>query len=184
MKRSDQNQALKDLDALVELVSSDDFRDTMRHVIMRGRFSSGQRIHQKDELGATKPTHVDMTGTPAPSVGDPTGEEACWAEAPDPTGKTIMKMADSLSKWLAMAKWIQHLSSIDVVERAERTVPLCDACGDPILGAPRKGLDAKCAVRWSRYAKERADPSKVMFIAMVKHERDESMLQSSDTSDD
>ncbi len=176
MKRSEQNQALSDLDALIEMVSSDDFRDTMRTVIMRGRYSSGQRIHHKGELG-------DMDGTPPPAVGDPTGEDACWEESPDPTGKTIMKMADSLSKWLTMAKWIQNLASTDVVERAEKTVPICEACGDPILGKIRKGLDVKCAVRYSRYAKTQPDPSKVMFIAMVKREQDEAMLHLKETSD-
>ena len=173
MKRSEQNQALRDLDALVEMVSSDDFRDTMRHVIMRGRFSSGQRLQQKGELG-------EMAGTPAPAVGDPTGEEACWGEVPDPTGKTIMKMADSLNKWLSMAKWIQNLSSTDVAERAEKSIPDCLACGDPCLSGVRSGFDDKCRKRWDRLGR----PDRNQFIALVKAEREDIVSHEANSVDD
>lgn len=159
MNRSQQNQALKDLQELIVTVG--DFEEDVRHVLMRDHFSSGRRLHTKGELG-------EMEGTPPPYTSDPTGEDACWEERhDDDIGKTISKMATGLRQWLTMAQWIRDLSSVDVVARAQRTVPDCLACGDPCLDGVRSGFDQKCYKRFTRAGR----PDRVVFIAGIKATR-------------
>lgn len=156
MKRSDQNKALKDLQELVATIQ--DFEQDVRHVLMRDQFSTGQLMVQWDR--------DDPEAAPPPQHGDPTGEEAIWQERADNIGKTISKMADSVTKWHSMAKWIRDLSSIDVEERAKRSVPDCMACGEPCLGRVYSGFDQKCYQRWTRAQR----PDRMKFIALVKAE--------------
>ena len=159
MNRSEQNRALRELDALVNTVK--EFDPLAREAIMRGRFSSGQRRHFKGELG-------EMDGTPGPHYSDPTGDDAVWDEIRDTTGKIISDMATAIGQWRVMAQWIKNLSNTDVVARAERTIPDCMACGDPCLGRVQGGFDEKCYWRWKREGR----PDRVKFIADVRKERD------------
>ena len=161
MNRSEQNQAIKDLQALRDLFADDEFYNAAREVILRGRFTSGQRRHFKGELG-------DREGTPGPHYSDPTGDDACWPdEIPDTTGKIISAMATSLSKWRTMTGWILNLSSTDVKARAKRTMPDCLACDDQCIDRVLSGFDEKCYKRWVRAGR----PDRVAFIRMVQEEK-------------
>ena len=164
-RRQEQNKALRDVEALAGLMPQ--LLKEARHVILRNDYTSGQRQHQSGELGATKPTHVDMTGTPPPYSGDPTGEDACWEEMPDATGKAISRLCEMLGKCLDSALAIHDLSNTDVRVRATRTIPDCLACGDPCLDGVRSGFDDKCRKRWDRLGR----PDRNQFIAMIKEER-------------
>ena len=139
MDRAEQNRALRDLDKLVEDIGA--FGASARSVILRNRFSSGQKHHKRGEL-------AEMEGTPGPHHNDPTGEDAVWAEKADSVGKTITAMSDALSKWGVMAQWVLDLSSTDVAERAKRTVPDCLACGKPVEGRVISGYDRSCYDKW------------------------------------
>ena len=81
MGRTEDVQALQDLDELVAAVL---FLDLMvRPVLVRNRYSSGQRVHHRGEL-------AEMEGTPPPHYSDPTGDAAVWnEELPDGIGKTL-----------------------------------------------------------------------------------------------
>lgn len=160
MNRAEQGEALKDLDELIATIADPGFADDVRHVIMRARFTTGQRQHKSGEL-------AEMEGSPGPYSSDPTGEDACWSEMADATGKTVSAMCQSLSKWLEMAKWIRNLSSTDVVERAKKTVPDCLACGEPVQGRVHSGFDRSCYDRWDRSGR----PDRLRFINQVKNER-------------
>jgi hypothetical protein len=158
VNRSQQNKAIKDLQELVATIQ--DFEEDASHVILRDHFTSGQRLHLKGELG-------EMEGTPPPYTSDPTGEEACWSERSEDIGKTITKMATSINQWLTMAKWIRDLSAVDVVARAQRTVPDCLACGDPCLTRVVSGFDDKCYQRFVRAGR----PDRTVFINATKASR-------------
>lgn len=155
MDRAEQNQALRDLDSLVADIVK--FDTDARRVLLRGRFSSGQKLRKRGEL-------AEMEGTPEAHHHDPTGDDAVWAEKADRIGKTIESMASSLSKWHVMSQWILDLSSTDVAERAKRTVPDCLACGDACVGRVLSGFDEKCYKRWTRAGR----PDRVAFIYETK----------------
>src|ERR1022692_3950443 len=125
MNRSDQNRALRDLDSLVYIVN--ELGVTGREILLRGRFSSGQRLRRKGEL-------AEMEGTPGPHYNDPTGDDAVWSEeVRDVTGKVISDMATAMHQWLVMATWLRKLAGTDVRVRAEQTIPDCLACGKQCL---------------------------------------------------
>ena len=169
MERSEQNQALRDLDELVDLLTKlSEFHGNIRTVVMRSRFGSGERHHRAGELAAKLSTHEDMTGTPGPAQSDTTGEDACWDERRDKTSNSIAKLKDTLLNAKATAEIILDLSNIDVERRAKRTVPDCLACGDPCHGGVRNGFDDKCRKRWDRMGR----PDRGTFVYLVKHEKD------------
>lgn len=156
MNRSQQNQALKDLEEMVSIIL--EFENDAKHIIMRNRFSTGQRHHQRGELG-------EMEGTPGPHVGDPTGEEALWDERVDGIGNAISKMTTAMHEWLTMCRWMRDFAKVDVEARAKRTVPDCLACGDPCVGRVLSGFDEKCYRRWVRGGR----PDRTTFINLTKN---------------
>lgn len=164
-RRQQQNRALRDVQIIADLMP--ELLKEATHVILRNDFTSGERMHQRDELGASKSTHSDMTGTPQPHYGDPTGEEACWDEKPDRTGIAISELCERLTQCLNSALEIHKLSNTDVRIRAARTIPDCLACGDPCLDGVRSGFDNKCRMRWDRLGR----PDRYEFIAMIKAEK-------------
>lgn len=139
MERAQQQQAMKDLAALVDLFANRE--DDIRALLLRDRFSTGQRLHKRGELG-------EMTGTPTPHTQDPTGETATWDEVPDAAGKMISAMARSMRQWMRIVDWFLSLDGTDVVVRAQRTVPDCLACGQPVEGKVISGYDRSCYDRW------------------------------------
>jgi hypothetical protein len=156
---------------MVAMVSDPEFTKVIQRVIRQNSFTSGQLWRPAEDMALLR--DEGLTSLP-PVYGDPTGEAAIWDEAGDRTGDAITEMCTSISNNLVIAKELLRLSSIDVRERAERTIPQCLACGDDIynLEDNRGGFDVKCAVRISRYrtaGDRRADRS--AFIAFVKAER-------------
>ena len=159
MGRPEDNQALKDLD---ELVSAVLFLDLIaRPVLVRNRFSSGQRVHHRGEL-------AEMEGTPPPHYSDPTGDSAVWnEEMADGIGKTLRGLARVVSGAGSLTHWLIDLADTDVVKRAERTIPNCLACGDACLDRVYAGLDPKCYQRWIRAGR----PDRAKFIADTQADR-------------
>src|SRR5665213_798135 len=87
--RMDQNRILDDLDELVAGLA--EFQQGARLVLVRSRFTSGQRKHKPGEMG-------EMEGTQATHYGDPTGEAAAWnADA----GSDGAEMVDAIAKTIA-----------------------------------------------------------------------------------
>ncbi len=168
-RRQQQNRALKDVQILADLMPH--LLKEATHVILRNDFASGQRAHKQGELGADpkKPWQEDMTGTPPPHHGDPTGEDACWEEMSDDTGRAISNLCEKLTECLNSALNIHGLSNTDVRIRAKRTMPDCLACGDQCIERVVSGFDLKCYNRYLRLGR----PDRAGFIAMVRIERAE-----------
>ena len=166
-RRQEQNQAARDIQTLSDIMP--DLLEQALHVIKRNDFTSGERVHRKDELwGPIAGTEGnDMTGTSEPYYGDPTGEEACWDERDDRTGIIISAMCTALSQWLTMAQSIHDLSNTDVRVRAAKSMPDCLACGDPCLGRVLSGFDEKCYKRFVRAGR----PDRNVFIQAIKEEK-------------
>lgn len=158
MNRPLQNRALKDLQELcADLI---DMEKDLRVVLVRGRFEPAPR---------QPPWKADdrMKGTPPPYTSDPTGEEAiCGAQAVDEISKTVIALADDLSRCRTTAKRLRDLASIDVAARAERTMPDCLACGDQCVERVYSGFDQKCFKRWTGMRR----PDRMKFIAAIKAE--------------
>ena len=160
MPRPRQNKALKDLQELVSIIRDDDFEAIVAQIIMRDTFVEKRRAAKWADGDPEK-------GTPPPHVGDPTGEEAVSdKEQQDALAKSVRKLASDLTNWLAWAKNIRDRGDFDPMKRAERTVPDCLACGDPIPGRVRSGFDGKCFKRWN----DAHRPDRYKFIAKVKSE--------------
>lgn len=171
MGRREDNDALRDLTELVDLMP--ELEDRLRLLLKRNRFDSGQKIHRRGEF-------AEMEGTQTTHYNDPTGETAIYCDdwKTDSVFKTIRAMAASLHKWLEMAKWMQDLSSTDVVKRAEKTVPNCVACQEPCNGKVRAGFDDKCYMRYMRIPGSQRD--RHAFIAMVQREQQQKHAQSAE----
>lgn len=155
----DVNRAVRQLEELVPDII--EFGSEARLAVIRNRWSSGQRTHQRGEL-------AEMTGTPGTHYSDPTGEDAVFEEVKDGVGSTIADLCSTIRNAHAITKWLLKLSSTDVVERAERSIPDCMACGEPCLTGVRSGFDDRCRKRWERLGR----PDRNQFIAMVKREKE------------
>ena len=132
----------------------------VRPVLVRNRYSSGQRVHHRGEL-------AEMEGTPPPHYSDPTGDAAVWnEELPDGIGKTLRGLARVLAGSAELTRWLIDLASTDVVKRAERSIPRCLACNDECYGRVYAGLDPKCYSRWIRAGR----PDRMKFIAEIQAE--------------
>ena len=166
-RRDKQNESLRDFDVLVTMFADIEFQNALRKVLLRDRYDSGGKIRKRGELGATKPTHVNMEGTPGPSHNDPTGEDACWDDRDDKIKKIVVGLAKTMRNVKSMTEWLGDLSSTDVVARATRTVPDCLACGDPCVGRVLGGFDEKCYKRWTRAGR----PDRSVFVNGVQAER-------------
>ncbi len=160
-RRQEQNRALKNVQIMADMMPH--LLKEATHVILRNDFTSGQRSHESGELG-------DMVGTPGPHYGDPTGEEACWGELPDATGRAISNLCEKLTECLNSTLNIHDLSNTDVRVRAKRTMPDCLACGDPCVGRVLSGFDEKCYKRWTRGGRS----DRMKFIAQIRAEREQS----------
>ena len=166
-RRQEQNRALRDVQTLADIMPQ--LLKEATHVILRNDFTSGQRTHKQGELGSDpkKPWQEDMTGSPPPHHGDPTGEDACWSEMPDRTGAAISNLCTKLNECLNSALEIHGLSNTDVRVRAKRTMPDCLACGDQCIERVISGFDNKCYQRFLRAGR----PERSLFIATIKAER-------------
>ncbi len=180
-RRQIQNEALNAVDELMVIVSDPLFENSIKGIIRRNDFTPGQLFRDHESVEEIKA--IGLSALP-PTQGDPTGEAAVWSEMGDRTGDTILDICESMSRNLVSVKQLLNLSSIDVREREERTIPRCHACGDEILNQNEMrdgGFDIKCAVRRKRYrdAKDyRGDRG--VFIAFVKAERQAKALVDAD----
>ena len=156
MDRATNNRDIRDWDRVVAVVASMD--PTIRSVLTRTRFSSGQKVHRRGELG-------EMEGTPGTSYLDPTGEDAAWHdEVQDTTHKVITGMAKTLHHVRVMLEWVEDLNSTDVKKRALVTVPNCLACERPCEGRVRAGFDVQCYEEWV----SKGRPDRGQFINEVR----------------
>ncbi len=171
-RRQIQNEALNAVDELVVIVSDASFEESVKQIIRRNDFTSGQPFRDSETM-----QEIKSQGLPTlpPGHGDPTGESAIWEEMGDRSGATILDICESMSRNLVSIRQLLALSSIDVREREERTIPRCHACGDEILNQSEMrdgGFDIKCAVRRKRYRDARDyRGDRGVFIAFVKAER-------------
>lgn len=135
--------------------------ERIREILVRDRFTPGQKVHKKGEL-------AEMEGTPGPHYSDPTGDDACWAqEVRDPTHQVIQGLARTFRNANTILNWVWDLNNWDVKKRAERTIPPCMACGDLIYGRVKAGFCSnKCYPRWTRSGR----PDRLMFIKTVQAE--------------
>lgn len=171
-RRQIQNEALNAVDELMVIVSDPLFEDSVKGIILRNDFTSGQLFRDHESIEDIMA--IGLSALP-PTQGDPTGEVAIWAEMGDRTGDTILDICESMARNLVSVKQLLNLSSIDVREREERTIPRCHACGDEILNQNEMrdgGFDIKCAVRRKRYKNARDyRGDRGVFIAFVRAER-------------
>ena len=164
MNRSEQNQALKDWDFF--LSTARELDPMMRELLLRNRFSTGQRRRFRGELG-------EMDGEPEPHYSDPTGDEAVWSEKRDRIGDIITYLAKDLGRCHTTAEWLIEIGNESVVQRAERSVPDCLACGEPSPGRIVGGFDDKCYKRWQRAGR----PDRLAFIRETRQQQDNKKQQ-------
>ena len=161
MNAIEQNQALEDLDEMVLLVGNlSKFHSDLQQLILRNRFSSGQRRKRRGELG-------EMEGSSGTSYSDPTGETAVWEETQDATTKAITNMAAMIRKFNALADQVLTVCEADFDKKPKRIIPDCLACGDQVTGRVIAGFDEKCYKRWSRSGR----PDRSRFIAETQADR-------------
>ena len=158
--RYQNNQAIKDLDELVATLN--EFDQMVRPVLVRNRFTTGQRTYRSEDLKKD-----GVKGESEPSYGDPTGEDAVFDERFDGIENTLSDLATSVANAKSIAKWILDLSSTDVKERAQKTVPDCMACGEPCLGRVLAGFDEACWKQWTRGGR----PDRASFIRGVRERK-------------
>ena len=161
MTRRDDNRAIKDYDELVTMLV--DGRDEVCRILVRNRFTSGQKMHSKGEFG-------EMEGEVDPHVSDPTCLAALWDERVDLVSEKIVDAARKVHDTRSIVKWIRELSNLDATKMDGQPVPDCPACGDPCTGRVLNGVfDEKCYKRWERAGR----PDRDEFIDRIQTKRAE-----------
>ena len=166
MKRRDQNIAQKEWDALKLMWAELD--TVVSRVILRGTHDSGIRKSFKSVKGDREDK------TPPPAYADPTGESAIRDGVADKVEHNIVEMTSLIHKALNIAKMIMSDNPVDAAERAKRSIPNCEACGDLIVGKIFYGRwDNKCRVRFKRWVQEGNQPDeKIRFERLIQSQRD------------
>jgi hypothetical protein len=160
MNRRQQNAALRELDGLMLLLAElPKLRRDIETVILRNRFTSGQRKRKRGELG-------EMEGNGPPSHGDPTGETAVWEEVADETTTVINDLVDAITAITETTKALLDLVNVDTSKKVTRIVPDCLACGDACVGRVISGFDEKCYKAWLRQG--RPDRQAFIFSTQAK----------------